>query len=137
MTTTISSITADLIGDYLDGRWDRIDRLHQQQALIAINGDRASILDLLTCLSPLKVLTNSWESRTAVPEGLFPSQLLRIRTCRWHLLQALAALSLGDSTKVHASTTSFCAFFFHLSLKIFYHQVEISVILETPKLNKF
>ena len=109
MRATVLNFAADLICDYIDGRWDRLDRLHQQQPLIAISGGRPSLLALLTCLSPLRVLTNTWDMNTAEQEGLVSSQLLRIRTCRGHLLQALAALSLGDSPKAHASTTAFCA----------------------------
>ena len=109
MTTTASATAADFIGDYIDGRWDRINALHQNQLSTAINRDHPSVLDLLACLSPGRVLADATQTSPGGIRGFAPSQQVLISTCRGQLLQALASLSMGDTAQANASSTAFCA----------------------------
>ena len=109
MTTTASATAADFIGDYIDGRWDRINALHQNQLSTAINRDHPSVLDLLACLSPGRVLADGIQTSPGETESLAPSQRVLISTCRGQLLQSLASLSMGDAAQAKASSTAFCA----------------------------
>ena len=109
MTISASVIAADLINDYIDGRWDRIDALHQKQLSSAINRDIPSVLDLLAYLSPGRVLADATQTSPGGIGGFAPSQQVLISTCRGQLLQALASLSMGDTAQANASSTAFCA----------------------------
>ena len=109
MTTTASATAADFISDYVDGRWDRINALHQKQLSSAIKGNHPSVIDLLACLSPGRVLADGTPTSPGETACLAPSQQVLISICRGQLLQALAALSMGDTAQANASSTEFCA----------------------------
>ena len=109
MKISVSVIAADLINDYIDGRWDRIDALHQKQHSSAINRDIPSVLDLLACLSPGRVLADGTPTSPGETAGLALSQQVLISICRGQLLHALASLSMGDTAQAKASSTAFCA----------------------------
>ena len=89
MKISVSVIAADLINDYIDGRWDRIDALHQKQLSSEINRDIPSVLDLLAYLSPGRVLADATQMSPGGIGGFAPSQQVLISTCRGQLLQAL------------------------------------------------
>lgn len=109
MKTSDSSTAEDLISDYVDGRWDRIDSLLQQHLQMAITEDCRSVLALLSDLSPARMLTSRSGMSLSGPEGLAPAPQMLIASCRGQLLAALSAVSLGDSDQALAATSAFCA----------------------------
>ena len=106
MTTTASATAADFIGDYIDGRWDRINALHQNQLSTAINRDHPSVLDLLACLSPGRVLQIVVQQAQSFPASEHEQlcvrvkeleQLLAASTARISELQQTMQASLSES----------------------------------------
>ena len=109
MTTVVSSIADDCISEYIDGRWDRIDALQQQQPSKAMAEARPSVVDLLAWMSPGRVLAIGPHTIPAETAGLSSPQQLLISSCRGQLLQALAALAMGEASLAKAATTAMCA----------------------------
>ena len=104
-----SAIAADFVSDYIDGRWDRINALHQKQLSTAIHVDHPSVLDFLVCLSPGQVLSGGVQANPVRIAGLTAPQRVLISTCRAQLLQILASLSMRDDSQAKLSSTEFCA----------------------------
>ena len=109
MTTAVLSVVEDCIGDYIDGRWDRIDALQQQQPSILMTEARPSVVDLLAWMSPGRVLAIGPLTIPAETAGLASPQQALISSCRGQLLQALAALAMGETSQANAATTALCA----------------------------
>ena len=109
MTTAVSSIVEDCIGDYIDGRWDRIDALQQQQPSVSMTEARPSLVDLLAWMSPGRVLAIAPQTIPAEIANLASSQQALISSCRGQLLQALASLTMGEASQAQSTTAALCA----------------------------
>ena len=106
MTVVCGPSEAELIIDYVQGRWDRIHAIRQIQIVSTVRSRQLQLVDLLHGLSPAIVIAA--EVDDVIYKSLAPRLSLKLASCRCDLIRALSCLQSGAIDRFNRAVAAFC-----------------------------